>query len=165
MQQPVLCQTPAAAWEPVWCSWYGIKNEVNAEYILGMAPLLAAWGFGSVIIDAGWFEPQGFDEQTGHYVPDEGKFPDLRGLIEQLQAQGLRVLLWCAPLFRLQDVDQEPFIRRRDAADALPAGARGAAVRAPHGGTPHAGVRGRWSENRHDRRPAGPGEAPLHRRP
>ncbi|MFH1573316.1 MAG: hypothetical protein ABIG68_04995 [Acidobacteriota bacterium] len=112
VQQPVLCQTPPAAWEPVWCSWYGIKNEVNAGYILGMAPLLKAWGFGSVIIDAGWFVRDGFDEDTGHYVPDEGKFPDLRGMIEAVQAQGLGVLLWCAPLFRLEGVAEQPFIRR-----------------------------------------------------
>ena len=103
---------PAAAWAPVWCSWYGIKNDVDADYIRGMAPQLAAWGFGSIIVDAGWFRGDGFDEATGHYVADTAKFADLQRLVAEVQAQGLRILLWCAPLFRLEGIAGEPFISR-----------------------------------------------------
>lgn len=112
LHQPLLCETPPAAWEPVWCSWYGIKNAVHADYILNMLPTLREWGFGTVIVDAGWFRPEGFDELTGHYVPDETKFPDLKGTVEAIQAQGLRVLLWCAPLFNLDGIADRPFVRR-----------------------------------------------------
>ena len=101
---------PAAAWDPVWCSWYGIKGDVDAAYILGMAPLLRDWGFGSIIVDDGWFVRDHFDEETGHYIADESKFPDLAGLARQVQEEGLRILLWCAPIFRLGEIAREPFV-------------------------------------------------------
>ena len=112
VNQPVLCETPAAAWEPVWCSWYGVKNNIDAAYIAGMAPLLAEWGFGSVIVDAGWFGDDGFDEERGHYLPALEKFPDLQGMVEQVQSHGLKILLWCSPLFNLGGIVERPFIKR-----------------------------------------------------
>ncbi len=101
---------PAAAWDPVWCSWYGIKGNVDAAYILGMAPLLRDWGFGSIIVDDGWFVRDHFDEETGHYIADESKFPDMGGLARQVQEAGLKILLWCAPVFRLGEIAGEPFV-------------------------------------------------------
>ncbi len=101
---------PAASWDPVWCSWYGIKGDVDAAYILGMAPLLRDWGFGSIIVDDGWFVRDHFDEETGHYIADESKFPDMAGLARQVQEEGLRILLWCAPIFRLGEIVREPFV-------------------------------------------------------
>lgn len=112
VNQPVLCATPPVAWEPVWCSWYGVKNDIDADYITAMAPLLAEWGFGSAIVDAGWFRDDGFDEQTGHYVPVEEKFPDLKAMVEEVQSHGLKILLWCSPLFNVGGIQQEPFIKR-----------------------------------------------------
>jgi len=112
VHQPVLCETPPAAWEPVWCSWYGIKNDVHADYILDILPTLREWGFGTVIVDAGWFRSDGFDGLLGHYFPDETKFPDLKRTVEAIQAQGLRVMLWCAPLFNLGGIADHPFVRR-----------------------------------------------------
>ena len=113
VNKPALYPAPPAAWAPVWCTWYGINNEVHADYIRRMLPLLQEWGFGSVIVDAGWFRAEGFDVQTGHYHPDERKFPDLGGLIREVQARGLRLLLWCAPLFNLGGIRawDHPFIR------------------------------------------------------
>lgn len=101
VNRPGLNPAPPAAWEPVWCTWYGINGEVHADYVRGMLPLLQEWGFGSVIVDSGWFRADAFDVHTGHYHPDERKFPDLGGLIREVQARGLRLLLWCAPLFNL----------------------------------------------------------------
>ncbi|MCC7263872.1 MAG: alpha-galactosidase, partial [Candidatus Latescibacteria bacterium] len=108
-QLPALA-APPAAWDPVWCSWYGIKMAVDADYIRRQAPLLADWGFGSLIVDAGWFRPDAFDEGTGHYHPDPAKFPDLAGLVSQVQAQGLKILLWCSPLFHLDGIHTQPFV-------------------------------------------------------
>ena len=111
VHQPTLCATPAAAWEPVWCTWYGIKGDVTAAYILDMVPHLKEMGFGSIIVDAGWWIEGAFDEQTGHYHPNE-KFPDLRGMVEQLQDQGLKVLLWCAALHHLDAIAEQPFVKQ-----------------------------------------------------
>ena len=107
-----LTPAPPAAWEPVWCSWYGIKTQVDAAYIRRQAPLLADWGFGSIIVDAGWFRPDGFDGGTGHYQPDLAKFPDLPGLVREVQAQGLRLLLWCSPIFNLDGIHTQPFVTK-----------------------------------------------------
>jgi alpha-galactosidase len=111
VNQVVLPPPPPAVWEPVWCSWYGIKNDVDAAYIRGMAPLLKEWGIGNIIVDAGWFKSDGFDLDRGHYVPDESKFPDLKGLVEEVQGQGLSILLWCAPLFNLGGLGEVSFIQ------------------------------------------------------
>ena len=111
VNQPALCHTPPSAWEPVWCTWYGIKNNITADYILEMAPHLTEMGFRTIIVDAGWWIDGHFDEQTGHFRADEDKFPDLRGMVETLQAQGLRVMLWCNPLFHVQHILEQPLIK------------------------------------------------------
>ena len=105
-----LAGVPDAAWDPVWCSWYGIKTDVDADCIRGMAPLLAAWGFGSIIVDAGWFVPGRFDEEAGLHAVDETKFPDMAGLAREVQARGLKFILWCAPLSHVREIDH-PFVR------------------------------------------------------
>ncbi len=111
VHQPVLCATPPAAWEPVWCTWYGIKSDVHAAYVLDMVPHLKEMGFGSIIVDAGWWIEGGFDERKGHYHPNE-KFPDLEGMVEQLRGQGLKVLLWCAAVHHLDAIAEQPFVKQ-----------------------------------------------------
>ena len=61
--------------------------------------------------DLGWWIEGAFDERTGHYHPNE-KFPDLRGMVEQLQDQGLKVLLWCAALHHLDAIAEQPFVKQ-----------------------------------------------------
>ena len=112
VHQVALPEPPPAVWEPVWCSWYGIKNSVDADYIRSMVPLLKAWGVGNIIVDAGWFRADGFDIDTGHYLPDEAKFPDMAALVQEVQAQGLTLLLWCSPLFNLGGLRAVPFIQQ-----------------------------------------------------
>ena len=86
LHQVALPPVPPSVWEPVWCSWYGIKNDVDADYIRSMVPLLKEWGIGNIIVDAGWFKGDGFDPDTGHYIPDASKFPDLKGLVAEVQS-------------------------------------------------------------------------------
>ncbi len=111
---------PPSVWEPIWCSWYGVKNDVDADYIRSMVPVLKEWGIGNIIVDAGWFKGDGFDPDTGHYIPDTSKFPDLKGLVAEVQSAGLTILLWCAPLFNISDLADVPFIKahRFQAADS-----------------------------------------------
>ena len=170
---------PAAAWDPVWCSWYGIKGNVDAAYILGMAPLLKDWGFGSIIVDDGWFVRDHFDEETGHYAADEGKFPDMDGLARQVQEAGLRILLWCAPVFRLGEIAREPFVaehlfhpqgQEHPEQFLCPRSPGGARLCGPHGRAPDAHLPGRRPQDRLHRSPDGargpalPGGAPTRHR-
>ena len=89
LHKVALPPAPPSVWEPVWCSWYGIKNDVNADYIRSMVPLLKEWGIGNIIVDAGWFKNDGFDPDTGHYVPDASKFPDPQGPRRRGSVRGL----------------------------------------------------------------------------
>ena len=111
IHQPQLCETPPAAWKPVWCTWYGIKDNVTADYVLENVPHLVEMGFGSVIVDAGWWIDGYVEEATGHYKANE-KFADMKGMAKRLQEEGLRVLLWCAPLFRLDQIRDDRFIAK-----------------------------------------------------
>ncbi len=50
------------------------------------------WGGFPVVIDAFWQRPWDPDPRA-----DEARFPDMRGLIDALHAEGHKVLLWTAP--------------------------------------------------------------------
>ncbi len=109
IHQHQLCETPPAAWKPVWCTWYGIKENITADYVLENIPHLVEMGFGSVILDAGWWIDGYVEEATGHYKANE-KFSDMKGMAKRLQKEGLRLLLWCGPLYRLDKIRDHPFI-------------------------------------------------------
>ena len=174
LHKVALPPAPPSVWKPVWCSWYGIKNDVDADYIRSMVPLLKEWGIGNIIVDAGWFKGDGFDLDTGHYIPDETKFPDLKGLVEEVQSEGLTILLWCAPLFNISDLAGVPFIqkhrfpiRRLRRSGQLPLSPLpcGAPIRLSHGQTPDADLRLQRPQDRLHRPAARPRQPPLHHRP
>jgi hypothetical protein len=75
---------------------------MTAQRVLDNARVARELGVGTVILDDGWFGT-GLDDDhgalnLGDYEPDPRKFPDLRGHVADLQALGLKVLLWHAPL-------------------------------------------------------------------
>ncbi len=100
------------AWRPTWCTWTAFSSRAMGEdRILENARIAKELGIGTIIIDDGWFGP-GLDDDVaapltgggtgrltvGDYEPDEGKLPDLPGLVRRLQGLGMKVLLWHAPL-------------------------------------------------------------------
>ena len=48
LHKVALPPAPPSVWEPVWCSWYGIKNDVDADYIRSMVPLLKEMGASAI---------------------------------------------------------------------------------------------------------------------
>jgi len=88
---------------PVWCTWTVFcSSEMTDCRVLANARIARDLGIGTVILDDGWFGI-GLDDDEGEltlgdYHPAPHKFPDLRRHVAELQALGLKVLLWYAPL-------------------------------------------------------------------
>jgi alpha-galactosidase len=91
---------PDCAYDPVFCTWTAIHHDVSQAWILLNARLAADLGFGTWLTDDGWFSEEGeFADyrHTGDWRPSPGKFPDFAGHVAQVQAMGLRYVLWIAP--------------------------------------------------------------------
>lgn len=94
---------PAPAWarEPVWCSWYSHLYVLKQHDIEAQIPHLKAMGIRTVLIDASWFKtPQtAYHWIWGDYHVEKSQMPDLPGLSRRLHGEGLKLMLWCAPLY------------------------------------------------------------------
>ena len=99
----IMLPVPRDARMPVWCTWTAFcSSEMTDRRVLANARIARDLGIGTVILDDGWFGA-GLDDDEGEltlgdYHPAPNKFPDLRRHVGDLQALGLKVLLWHAPL-------------------------------------------------------------------
>ena len=94
---------PAPDWarEPVWCSWYSHLYLLHQRQVEAQIPHLRRLGLRTVLIDASWFKPsdKALHRVWGDWQVERGFFPDLKGLSRRLHDEGLKLMLWCAPLF------------------------------------------------------------------
>lgn len=85
----------AGAFEPIWCAW-GFGRNFQPEQIVKAVPEAKKLGFGWVTMDDGW------QTAEGDWQPNPKKFPhgdaDVRALVDQIHAAGMRAQLWWAPL-------------------------------------------------------------------
>ncbi|WP_219825310.1 glycoside hydrolase family 36 protein [Nonomuraea typhae] len=98
---------PEAARVPVYSTWYGFSQAVEAAAVEEEARLAAELGCGVVIVDDGWQEKgngRGY-AGVGDWRPDVTKFPDLAGHVARVQALGLTYMLWVAPLLLGAEAD------------------------------------------------------------
>jgi alpha-galactosidase len=105
--QPKL-PVPAAAYDPVFCTWTAVHHDVSQAWVLDNACVAAALGFGTWLTDDGWFTGKAsFADYryTGDWQPERAKFPDFAGHVRAVQAMGLRYVLWVAP-FMVGDASQ-----------------------------------------------------------
>ncbi|GAA2830792.1 hypothetical protein GCM10010441_64150 [Kitasatospora paracochleata] len=89
---------PAAAFEPVFCTWYALHLAMTADDVEKLAALAAPLGFRNLIVDDGWQtdERSRSYATTGDWRPAPEGFPDLPGHIARVRALGLNYLLWYA---------------------------------------------------------------------
>ncbi len=95
-QMPV----PDFAYDPVFCTWTAIHHAVSQAWVLRNAHLAADLGFGIWLTDDGWFTDKAAFANyayTGDWEPCVPKFPDFVGHVREVQAMGLRYVLWVAP--------------------------------------------------------------------
>ncbi len=94
-------QFPKKAYEPVFCSWYGIHHTVNQNWCLRNAKIAKELGLTTFIIDDGWFFDKrgkwGSYAQTGDWMVSKKKFPQMSKLARELRDMDMRLLLWIAP--------------------------------------------------------------------
>ncbi|MBS5530469.1 alpha-galactosidase [bacterium] len=100
---------PAAAWEPVYCTWYARHAALTTKFLDEAAELAAELGFGTFIVDDGWcyecsrrVTPENapvWYEEIGSWKVAEQKLPDFAEHVRRTRRLGLRYLLWVAPFF------------------------------------------------------------------
>ncbi|MCQ2378143.1 MAG: alpha-galactosidase [Victivallaceae bacterium] len=89
-------ETPEAAFEALYSTWYSYHQKVSASVLEKEYALAAKLGIKSAILDDGW---QTDDDRRGYaYCGDwevaEKKFPDMRKHVEKVHALGMKYLVW-----------------------------------------------------------------------
>ena len=84
-----------SAYEPIWCAW-GYERECTTALIEGTLPKVKELGLDWAVIDDGW------QAMIGDWTPDRVKYPngeaDVRKLVANIRAAGLKPRLWYSPL-------------------------------------------------------------------
>ena len=98
---------PAAAWDPVFCTWYAKHGAVDAAWLEPTAERAVEMGFKTLIVDDGWcydeycrVNPQVIDKwyhTIGDYRISQKKFPNFAEHVRKVQSMGMNYMLWVAP--------------------------------------------------------------------
>ncbi|OGV49434.1 MAG: hypothetical protein A2X49_13245 [Lentisphaerae bacterium GWF2_52_8] len=100
---------PAAAWLPVYCTWYARHAALDIDYLDTNASLAAELGCGTFIVDDGWCIdetkrvtpetlPTWYD-RIGDWQLSKKKLPGFKEHVAKAQKMGLKYLLWVSPFF------------------------------------------------------------------
>ena len=87
---------PAAAFEPLYSSWYGFHQDVFDREIEAECALAAPLGMKTVIVDDGWetdSTARGFDF-CGDWEISKRRFPDMAAHVKRVHALGMRYMVW-----------------------------------------------------------------------
>lgn len=88
-------EPPVSAYEPQWCAW-GYERDFSLEFVRATLPKVQELGFKWAVLDDGW------QVRTGDWTPDRAKFPrgaaDMKALVADIHARGMKARLWIAPL-------------------------------------------------------------------
>ena len=88
-------EPPTSAYEAQWCAW-GYERDFSLDYVRATLPKVQELGFKWAVLDDGW------QVKTGDWTPDRAKFPrgedDMKALVADIHARGMKARLWIAPL-------------------------------------------------------------------
>lgn len=88
-------EPPRSAYEAQWCAW-GYERDFSLDFVRATLPKVQEQGFKWAVLDDGW------QVRTGDWRPDLAKFPngdeDMRALVADIHARGMKARLWIAPL-------------------------------------------------------------------
>jgi len=88
-------EPPQSAYEAQWCAW-GYERDFSLDYVRATLPKVQELGFKWAVLDDGW------QVKTGDWTPDLAKFPrggdDMKALVADIHARGMKARLWIAPL-------------------------------------------------------------------
>lgn len=90
------CTPPAAAYEPVYSTWYGFHQSVSADQIERECALAAPLGMKTLIMDDGW---QTDDASRGYafcgdWKVSSGRIPDMKRHVAAIHGLGMKYMLW-----------------------------------------------------------------------
>ena len=102
-----ILKPPAVAYEPIWNTWYPFGQAIDEKIIRDNADFCRKLGIINLSLDAGYNNAltegmgtaeqiEDFNNHTGDWTADTGKFPDFRGLVERLHRNGQKVTVWVA---------------------------------------------------------------------
>jgi alpha-galactosidase len=88
--------TPAAAYEPVYSTWYAFHQNVSAAGIDAQLSAAKKLGLSTIITDDGWQTSDNHRKYayTGDWEPNASKFPDIAKHVNQVHAQGFKYMMW-----------------------------------------------------------------------
>lgn len=87
---------PEAALEPVFSTWYAFHQKVSQQKVYEQCKAYAELGCKAIILDDGWQtddEGRGY-QFCGDWEVAEKKFPDLKAHVADVQALGMKYLVW-----------------------------------------------------------------------
>jgi len=88
-------EPPRSAHDAVWCAW-GYERDFSLDYVRATLPKVQEMGLRWAVLDDGW------QRATGDWSLDPAKFPggeaDIKALVDEIHARGMKARLWIAPL-------------------------------------------------------------------
>ena len=92
---------PAAAFDPVYSSWYSFHQQLFDRELEEECRLAAAYGMKGIIVDDGW---QTDDCNRGYafcgdWEISKNRFPDMRAHVAKIHELGMKYLVWFAVPF------------------------------------------------------------------
>jgi alpha-galactosidase len=93
------------AYNPVFSTWYAYLQEVDEEGLINEAGKSHDMGCDSLFIDDGWQSRalgRGY-RGCGDWIPDDSKFRNLKNSVAKFAQNGLKTVLWVAPLLLGED--------------------------------------------------------------
>lgn len=92
---------PAAAFDPIYSSWYSFHQAVFADELEAECLRARAFGLKGIIVDDGW---QTEDVQRGYawcgdWEVAPSRFPDMAAHVARVHAMGLKYVVWYAVPF------------------------------------------------------------------
>ena len=91
----VMPESEPAAFEPAWCAW-GYERRFTIDEIVGTLPKVKELGFKWATLDDGYQIAEGDWDLTPARFPHGDA--DMKYMVEQFHANGLKAELWWAPL-------------------------------------------------------------------
>ena len=90
---------PAAAFDPLYSSWYNFSQSVTADALEKELAIAAGYGMKTMILDDGWqTEKSGVGyANCGDWEVARRFTPDMRAHVKRVQAMGVKYVVWLAP--------------------------------------------------------------------
>ena len=89
---------PAAAFDPVYSTWYAYLQDVTDRAMEEEARMAASLGMKTMILDDGWqkVDSATFYSATGDWMPVPSRFPDIKAHVAKVHEAGLKYMVWLA---------------------------------------------------------------------